>query len=75
MFLIPKPFANSSGGMSYPDMDPKWHNTIQCVGIIHGTISDDTGGKMAAVTPSRYILETIEKALRPSPVHWQADLR
>jgi hypothetical protein len=69
VFLIPKPFTNSSGGMSFPDMDPKFHNTIQCVGIVHGTISDDTGGKMSAVTPSKYIVETIDKALRPNSVH------
>lgn len=34
-----------------------------CLGIVHGTISDNTGGKMAAVTPSIYILETIDKAM------------
>lgn len=28
-----------------------------CYGIIHGTISDETGGKIAAITPSFYISE------------------
>jgi hypothetical protein len=28
-----------------------------CHGIMHGTISDNTGGKIAAVTPSFYILD------------------
>jgi len=28
-------------------------------GIIHGTVSDETGGKLAAVTPSFYISDTI----------------
>ena len=32
------------------------------VGIIHGTLSDKTGGKLAAVTPSYFIIETIELA-------------
>jgi hypothetical protein len=26
-----------------------------CLGLIHGTISDQTGGKLAAVTPSYYL--------------------
>jgi hypothetical protein len=29
------------------------------LGIMHGTISDNTGGKIAAVTPAKYILEII----------------
>jgi S1-C subfamily serine protease len=29
-------------------------------GIIHGTISDDTGGKLAAVTPSFYLFDMIK---------------
>jgi len=33
------------------------------LGLIHGTISDETGGKLAAVVPSFFILETIELAL------------
>ena len=31
------------------------------VGLVHGTLSDDTGGKMGAIVPSYYILETIEQ--------------
>jgi hypothetical protein len=38
---------------------------ITCVGIVHGTISDKTGGKMAAIHPAALILETLEKATRP----------
>jgi len=30
-----------------------------CHGIIHGTISDDTGGKIAAVTPCSYVSDLI----------------
>ena len=35
---------------------------LACVGLIHGTISDDTGGKLGAVVPSAFIVETIDKA-------------
>lgn len=30
------------------------------VGIVHGTYADDTGGKMAAITPSYYITELLK---------------
>jgi len=39
-----------------------------CVGVVHGTISDDTGGKMAAITPSMYLLETIDKAMKQNQI-------
>lgn len=35
---------------------------LACVGLIHGTISDDTGGKLGAVVPSAFIIETMDKA-------------
>lgn len=31
-------------------------------GLVHGTISDDTGGKLAAVVPVRFIVETLRIA-------------
>lgn len=31
-------------------------------GLVHGTISDDTGGKLAAVVPARFIVETMRLA-------------
>jgi hypothetical protein len=31
-------------------------------GLVHGTISDDTGGKLAAVVPARFIVETLRAA-------------
>ncbi len=31
-------------------------------GLVHGTISDDTGGKLAAVVPTRFIVETLNAA-------------
>jgi hypothetical protein len=35
-----------------------------CMGLIHGTLGDGTGGKLAAVVPTAYITETIEKAFK-----------
>lgn len=32
----------------------------RCYGIMHGTISDETGGKLAAVTPAYYLKDLIE---------------
>lgn len=32
----------------------------RCYGIMHGTISDDTGGKLAAVTPAYYLSDLIK---------------
>lgn len=57
LFLISTPFASSTGAMVFPET-----GAPTCVGLINGTISDETGGKMAAVTPSTYIVETIKKA-------------
>ena len=31
-----------------------------CYGLIHGTISDETGGKIAAMTPSYYIVQLLK---------------
>jgi hypothetical protein len=36
---------------------------MYCVGLVHGTISDATGGKFAAVVPSAHIAQLIESAL------------
>ena len=55
VFDLPGVF--SSGGVLIEDED------LKCVGVVHGTISDDTGGKMAAVHPAELILETLQKAL------------
>lgn len=37
------------------------------LGIMHGTLSDPTGGKLAAVVPSYFIIETINLALSKLP--------
>lgn len=36
---------------------------MYCVGLVHGTISDSTGGKFAAVVPSAHIAQLIETSL------------
>jgi hypothetical protein len=41
------------GGLQLVESDTR------VVGLIHGTISDPTGGKLAAVTPSYFIIETL----------------
>jgi hypothetical protein len=33
--------------------------TLQVVGIVHGTLSDDTGGKLGAITPAHLLLELL----------------
>lgn len=35
---------------------------LTCVGLIYGTVSDNTGGKLAAVVPGSFIVEAISKA-------------
>ncbi len=32
-----------------------------CIGLVHGTLSDNTGGKFAAVVPAYFIIQTIDK--------------
>jgi hypothetical protein len=32
-----------------------------CVGLVHGTLSDNTGGKFAAIVPAYFIIQTIER--------------
>ncbi len=35
---------------------------ISCVGVVHGTLFDNTGGKFAAVIPASFVIETINQA-------------
>jgi hypothetical protein len=32
-----------------------------CIGLVHGTLQDNTGGKFAAIVPGYFIIQTIEK--------------
>jgi hypothetical protein len=59
VLLLSAPYSVPGQGMVFPAQG----TPTLCVGIVHGTINDDTGGKIAAVTPSIYILETIDKAM------------
>ncbi|MDP1945911.1 MAG: serine protease [Nitrospirota bacterium] len=62
VFQMPGPFA-SSGGLVFPNKSAP--TTV--VGLVHGTISDDTGGKLAAVVPSKFIRDTILQAEGAEP--------
>lgn len=57
VYLLPAPYA-SGGALVFSDVSapPK------VVGLVHGTISDNTGGKLAAIVPSRFIHDTIISA-------------
>jgi hypothetical protein len=35
---------------------------FSCVGLVHGTLSDPTGGKFAAIVPSSFVREAVELA-------------
>ena len=63
VFQTSAPFSTSGGAMVMPEVPGPGHGVSLCVGVVHGTISDNTGGKMAAVTPAIYVGKTIEKAL------------
>lgn len=34
-----------------------------CVGLVHGTLSDETGGKLAAIVPAKFIAEAFDLAV------------
>lgn len=59
LLLTAAPFTTPDGKLAFSPT-----KGIHCVGIVHGTINDETGGKMAAITPSIYIIETIDKAMK-----------
>ncbi len=70
LFLLQDPSVGGYSGAPVFDLGRyKWGGAIAttgtgtlCFGIMHGTISDDTGGKLSAVTPSKFIIETLEKS-------------
>lgn len=61
VFLTPGPFA-SGGAMVFTELPAQ---TV-VVGLVHGTFSDNTGGKLAAIVPSKFIRDTIMEADRAS---------
>jgi hypothetical protein len=66
VFLMPWPYADSASlkfmDRASPDAQPK------CVGIVHGTLSDNTGGKLAAIVPVVFAVRMIiEESLKSPP--------
>ena len=39
---------------------PSISTPAKCIGLVHGTLSDNTGGKLAAVVPAAFIVQTIK---------------
>ena len=37
---------------------------FECVGMVHGTLNDPTGGKFAAIVPARFVAETVSMAAK-----------
>lgn len=69
-FLIDKPSVGGFSGAPVFDLAKPYSDSkgliitggpIKCVGLVHGTISDETGGKFGAIVPSFYIVKTINK--------------
>ena len=65
-FLLENPSVGGYSGCPVFDLGISIHGsmtstkgTCKCHGIMHGTLSDNTGGKLAIVTPSYYITEII----------------
>lgn len=56
VYLIPGPYSEGAV-MVMPNISAP----AKCVGLVHGTISDDTGGKLAAVVPAAFIVQTIKE--------------
>ncbi len=44
---------------------------VVCVGLMHGTWSDGTGGKLGAVVPARFVAEALAEALARGPLTMQ----
>jgi Trypsin-like peptidase domain len=57
VFLTPGPFDSGGNLVLQPSL-----RTV--VGLVHGTISDNTGGKLAAVVPSKFIRDALLAADR-----------
>lgn len=71
MFLLEDPsIGGYSGAPAYDTGEPFGHGgalvmrnlgAFSCVGIVHGTISDNTGGKLAAITPAAKLVELVKQ--------------
>jgi len=58
VFLAPQPAYTSAGKFTIPGAN----NPTLMVGLVHGTISDSTGGKLWAIVPPSIIFEVISAA-------------
>ncbi len=54
VFMLPAAFSQGPGVI--------FSASAFCVGLVHGTWSDNTGGKLAAIVPVAYIVQTLDKA-------------
>jgi hypothetical protein len=57
VYLSPGPFS-SGGALVFQNASAP----PSVVGLVHGTISDNTGGKLAAIVPAKFIRDTILEA-------------
>lgn len=73
-FLQDPSIGGLSGGPVWDLLQPQIIDNRQivrggipvCCGIVHGTLSDGTGGKLAAITPSFYLVELIRSLEAPA---------
>jgi hypothetical protein len=54
VFILPSAFSQGAGIV--------FSAATLFVGLVHGTASDDTGGKFALVVPSAFVTQTLERA-------------
>ena len=67
-FVLQDPsIGGYSGAPVFAILAKKWggirmigFNATSCTGVIHATMSDNTGGKLGLVTPSKYVYELIK---------------
>ncbi len=59
VYLMPWPYSDGPG-LTFPEVGSPEANP-KCVGLVHGTKGDNTGGKLAVIVPSIYIVNTIKK--------------
>lgn len=67
-FILENPSIGGYSGCAIYDTSIYKHGTSVttgggtiCYGFMHGTIFDDTGGKLAMVTPSHYLFDFFDK--------------
>ncbi|MGD1018563.1 MAG: hypothetical protein ABSA12_04515 [Verrucomicrobiia bacterium] len=68
-FLLQDPTVGGlSGGPVWDFLLPELNGSVviragqpKCYGIVHGNIADETGGKLAAITPSCFVVELINQ--------------